>query len=113
VIHNPAQNGQGEGITSTPAEREANEALWAQRVAENPASGLSQPQWAAAQGVPWRRLKYWLHKFRTDAAADSAPTWVACAGPDVAAALTVRVGAAEIRVERGKRQIIPTVRWGY
>jgi hypothetical protein len=85
VIHNPAQNGQGEGITSTPAEREANEALWAQRVAENPASGLSQPQWAAAQGVPWRRLKYWLHKFRTDAAADSAPTWVACAVPNFSA----------------------------
>jgi hypothetical protein len=40
----------------TPAEREANEALWAQRVAEYPASGLSQPQWAAAQRVPWRRL---------------------------------------------------------
>jgi hypothetical protein len=40
----------------TPAEREANEALWAQRVADCPASGLSQPQWAAAHGVPWRRL---------------------------------------------------------
>jgi hypothetical protein len=95
----------------TPAEREANEALWAQRVANYPASGLSQPPWAAAHGVPWRRLTYGLHPLRT-AAAESAPTWVAGAGPDLAA-LTVRVGAAEIRVERGKRQIIPTVRWGY
>jgi hypothetical protein len=84
----------------TPAEREANEALWAQRVAEYQASGLSQPQWAAAQGVPLRRLTYGLHKFRTAAAADPAPTGVAGAGPDPAPALTVRVGAVEICVER-------------
>ncbi|MCY0898549.1 MAG: IS66 family insertion sequence element accessory protein TnpB [Firmicutes bacterium] len=83
----------------TQAEREANEALWAQRVAEYQASGLSQPQWAAAHGVPLRRLKYWLHKFRAAAMAP-APTWVACAGPDPAPALTVRVGAVEICVER-------------
>jgi len=82
----------------TPAEREANERLWAQRVADYQASGLSQPQWAAAHGVGVRQLKYWIHKFRTTG--DAAPTWVACAESDPAPGLTVRVGAAEIRVER-------------
>ncbi|MCY0898300.1 MAG: hypothetical protein OWU33_05085 [Firmicutes bacterium] len=58
----------------TQADREAHEALWAQRVADYQASGLSQPQWAAAQGVPLRRLTYGLHTLRTAAAADPAPT---------------------------------------
>ncbi|MCY0880058.1 MAG: IS66 family insertion sequence element accessory protein TnpB [Firmicutes bacterium] len=73
----------------TQAEREAREALWAQRVADYQASALSHLPWAAVHGVSLWRLKYWIHKFRT-AVANPAPSWVACAGPDPVAALTVR-----------------------
>ncbi len=92
------------------AEREANEALWAQRVADYPASGLSQPQGAAAQGVPWRRVKYWLPKWRPAAATDPGPTGIAGAGPDPATALTVRVGRAAMRGERDfDPQFLPAI----
>ncbi|MCY0879064.1 MAG: helix-turn-helix domain-containing protein [Firmicutes bacterium] len=73
----------------TQAERAAHEALWAQRVADYQANGLSQPMWARAHGVSLRQLKSWLHKFRTAEATSS--LWVACPLP-TAATLTSIAG---------------------
>jgi len=85
----------------TKNDREANQAVWAERIADFQASGLSVPQWCAAHGLKAHQLRYWLKKLERPAPADTAVRWLPVGFSDPEPVLTVRIGAAAIEVRNG------------
>lgn len=75
----------------------AKRMAWESRVAEFKASGQSGAAWCATHQLRENQLWYWLHKFRDEEKAKSAPTWVAVElnepkTTDKNDSLTVKVG---------------------
>ena len=85
----------------TKDEHEANQAAWAERVADFRASGVSVPQWCATQGLKIHQLRYWLKKLETPAPAQTAIRWLPVDFSDPEPALTVRIGPAAIELRNG------------
>lgn len=81
--------------------REANRAVWTERIAEFNRSGLSVPKWCADHGVKVHQLRYWLKKFTTLAPAQTAVQWLPLEFYDPEPALAVRMGPAVIEVRNG------------
>jgi hypothetical protein len=96
----------------TKDERKANQAAWAERIADFKARGLSAPQWCAANGLKVHQLRYWLKKLETPVPAQAAVRWLPVDFGDPEPILTVRVGPAAIEVRNGfdPQLLITTVR---
>ncbi len=82
-------------------DREANQALWAKRIADFKTSGLSVPQWCAVRGFKAHQLRYRLKKLEHQTPADTAVRWLPVGFSDPEPVLTVRIGAAAIEVRNG------------
>jgi hypothetical protein len=84
--------------------------LWAARIADYRASGLTMSAWCAANHCTTNQLKYWLYKAKNmppSSSTASSPRWVALAVADgqpkapVSSALVVCIGQARIELHPG------------
>lgn len=100
--HNPLTFLKGVFHSMRNAEPAQLQAEWAMLVTNFRASRLSQRRWEAAPGVTLSKLRYRVQRFRDPVTPTAGPAWVTVT-PEAApsTAVTVHVGAAEIRVAPG------------
>ena len=82
--------------------------MWESRVSDFRSSGLSGPQWCAANGVKIHQLRYWTSRFRSTEKkpADRETQWLSVELEDLRSSrqsnvLPIRVGKATIEVSPG------------
>jgi len=86
----------------TKMEREHRASEWASRIEAFQASGMTQRQWAAEQGLSEDQLSYWYRKLGRPPESRAESTWVPLTAltPD-GSLLRLRVGPVEIDVAPG------------
>jgi hypothetical protein len=84
--------------------------LWAARIADYRASGLTMSAWCTANQCTIHQLKYWLYKaknFMPSPSTDSTLRWVPLAVADrqlksaISSSLTICIGQARIELQSG------------
>ena len=89
-------------LTMTKMEHEHRAREWASRIEAFRASGMTQRQWATAQGLSPDQVSYWYRKLGRPPESLAAPNWVplTTTTSDVPP-LRLRVGPVEIDVATG------------
>lgn len=76
--------------------------LWAERIEDFLASGLSQRAWCEQQGLRPNQLRYWLRKFRAETGPGTHIRWVSLdAIAPSGLGVSLRIGNVMLEIQRG------------